>query len=96
MFDQDISAEIPEHRNFIYEVGIPALERMGIPVVVLRGKKTYVELFTGHITRGPKKGLVRSFPICGRCVVQRDCKASPGVSKDASAGDNLLHRNCQR
>ena len=77
MFDRHISGEIPEHRKFIYEVGIPALERMGIPVIVLRGEKTYVDLFTGHITRGPKKGMVRSFPICGRCAVQRDCKAKP-------------------
>ena len=27
--------------------------------------------------RGPKKGMVRSFPICGRCAVQRDCKVRP-------------------
>jgi len=36
-----------------------------------------VSLFTGHVTRGPKKGLLRSFPICGRCAVQRDCKVRP-------------------
>ena len=34
-------------------------------------------LFTGQITRGPKKGLLRSFPIVGRCAVQRDCKLKP-------------------
>ena len=77
MFDKDISGEVPEHRDFIYDTAIPALERMGIKIIILRSEKTYVELFTGRVTRGPKKGMVRSFPICGRCAVQRDCKVRP-------------------
>ncbi len=77
MFDKGISGEVPEHRDFIYETAIPALERMGVKVVVLRSPKTYVELFTGRVTRGPKKGMVRSFPLCGKCYVQRDCKVRP-------------------
>ena len=77
MFDKTISGEVPEHRDFIYTKGIPALERMGIKVTVLRGKKTYVDLFTGRITRGPKQGMLRSFPVCGKCYVQRDCKLRP-------------------
>ena len=77
MFDRHISGEVPEHRDFIYTKGIPALERMGVKVTVLRSEKTYVDLFTGRITRGPKMGMVRSFPICGRCAVQRDCKVKP-------------------
>ena len=77
MFDKDISGEVPEHRDFIYNTAIPRLEGLGVKVVVLRSAKTYVDLFTGRITRGPKKGMVRSFPICGRCAVQRDCKIRP-------------------
>lgn len=77
MFDNGISGEVPEHRDFIYNKAIPALNRMGVEVVVLRAYQTYVRLFTSKITRGPKKGMVRSFPICGRCVIQRDCKARP-------------------
>ena len=77
MFDKTISGEVPEHRDFIYTKGIPALERMGIKVTVLRGKKTYVDLFTGRITRGPKKGMLRTFPVCGKCYVLRDCKLRP-------------------
>ena len=77
MFDKGISGEVPEHRDFIYTKGIPALERMGVKVTVLRGDKTYVDLFTGQVTRGPKKGLLRSSPVCGRCYVQRDCKLRP-------------------
>lgn len=74
MFDKNISGEVPEHRDFIYNKAIPVLKQMGVKVVVLRSEKTYVELFTGPVTRGPKKGMVRSFPLCGRCAVQRDCK----------------------
>ena len=77
MFDKDISGEVPEHRDFIYDTAIPRLERMGVRIIVLRSEKTYVDLFTGRVTRGPKKGMVRSFPICGRCAVQRDCKVRP-------------------
>lgn len=77
MFDKDISGEVPEHRDFIYSTAIPALERMGVKIIVLRSAKTYVDLFTGRVTRGPKKGMVRSFPICGKCAVQRDCKIRP-------------------
>ena len=77
MFDADLSGEVPEHRDFIYEKAIPALKRMGVRVRVLRSEQTYVGLFTGQITRGPKKGLLRSFPIVGRCAVQRDCKLKP-------------------
>ena len=84
MFDKDISGEIPEHRAFIYGTAIPALESMGVKVRVLRAEQTYVSLFTGRITRGPKKGLLRAFPICGRCAVQRDCKLRPIIQYQKS------------
>lgn len=77
MFDRNISRRSTGAREFIYTTAIPALERMGVKVTVLRAEKTYVDLFTGKITRGPKKGLLRAFPICGRCYVQRDCKLKP-------------------
>ena len=84
MFDKDISGEIPEHREFIYGTAIPVLESMGVKVRVLRAEQTYVGLFTGRITRGPKKGLLRAFPICGRCAVQRDCKLRPIIQYQKS------------
>ena len=77
MFDKTISGEVPEHRDFICHTAIPKLERMGVKVRVLRAEKTYVDLFTGKVTRGPKKGMLRAFPICGKCYVQRDCKIRP-------------------
>lgn len=77
MFDRNISGEVPEHRDFIYGSAIPRLESMGVKIHILRGMQTYVGLFTGRITRRPKKGMLRAFPICGRCAVQRDCKVKP-------------------
>ena len=42
MFDRHISGEVPEHRDFIYHTAIPALERMGVKIRILRGPQTYV------------------------------------------------------
>ena len=38
MFDKDISGEVPEHRDFIYNTAIPRLERMGVRIIVLRSE----------------------------------------------------------
>ena len=66
MFDSHISGEVPEHRDFIYGTAIPALERMGVKIRILRGLQTYVGLFTGRITRGPKKRACSApFPSVG-------------------------------
>ena len=77
MFDNSTSGEVPEHQAFIYQAAIPALEKLGVPVRVLRSEKTYTSVFMGKVTRGPKKGMIRSFPMCGKCYVQRDCKMHP-------------------
>ena len=77
MFDDDTSGEVPEHQVFIYQAAIPALEKLGVPVRVLRSEKTYTSVFMGKVTRGPKKDMIRSFPVCGKCYVQRDCKMHP-------------------
>ena len=76
MFDQGISGEIPEHRDFIYRIAIPRLEKWGIRVTVLRDPSTYVDNVAHLIRRGPKRGMIRGFPLCGRCAIQRDCNTS--------------------
>lgn len=90
MFDKDISGEVPEHREFIYNTAIPALERVGVKTKILRAEKTYVDVFTGRVTRGPKKGMIRSFPICGRCAIQRDCKLKPILKYHRSLSPDTL------
>jgi len=77
MFDKDISGEIPEHRDFIYEVGIPFLERNGIKTTVLRSEKTFMDSFCRVIQAGAHKGKRNSWPLSGRCCIQRDCKLPP-------------------
>lgn len=77
MFDKETSGEVPEHRDFIYEKAIPKIESWGIKVSVLRPQKTYVDAFTQTIRKGNNAGKICSFPLCGRCMIQRDCKARP-------------------
>ena len=38
MFTDQISGEVPEHRDFIYNVGIPSLQSWGVKTVVLRSE----------------------------------------------------------
>ena len=42
MFDDGVSGEVPEHRDFIYSRAIPFLERNGIKVVLLRSGMTFL------------------------------------------------------
>ena len=54
MFDENISGELPEHRDFIYNVAIPKFEEWGYKVTVLRSKETYMDVFF-HIVEKPRK-----------------------------------------
>ena len=65
MFDSHISGEVPEHRDFIYGTAIPALERMGVKIRVLRGPQTYVGLFTGGSPAGRKGACSAPFLSVG-------------------------------
>lgn len=80
MFDEDISAEIPEHREFIYGKAIPTFESWGFKVEVVRSKKTFQDCFYHKIKRSkyPERiGKYVGFPLTGKCVVNRECKIPP-------------------
>lgn len=80
MFDlkNDISGELPEHRDFIYNVAIPKIKReFGYRVEIVRSRKDYLDEFNAVICRGERKGKIRGFPIQGRCCINRDCKMPP-------------------
>lgn len=77
MFDEHISGEVPEHREFIHTVAIPFLKKAGIKVNVVKGQKTFVGQFQHEIGSGDNAGQIWSWPLCGRCYVQRDLKVSP-------------------
>lgn len=80
MFDKDISGEVPDHRDFIYNVAIPKLESWGIPTIVLRAEKTFLDLFYHVITRSKipeRNGKYSGFPMVGGCFVNSQCKFPP-------------------
>lgn len=78
MFDKDTSGEVPEHRDFVYDVLKPFCEKeMGIKFNILHASKTYDDVFHHIIVRGPHKGLKRGFAWPGMCAVNRDCKIPP-------------------
>lgn len=79
MFDieNNISGEIPEHADFIYNKAIPKLESMGVSVVVCRAKRDYLWYFKNPIPTGKYAGKYRGFPIGGHCTIQRDGKLNP-------------------
>ena len=77
MFANSISGEHPEHREFIHSTAIPFLKSVGIKTTIVKSRKTYLDLFCRPVTRGPKKGELRAWPLCGRCYIQRDLKIRP-------------------
>lgn len=90
MFDDEISGEVPEHRQFIYETAKPIFESWGIKVTILRSQKTYVSNFKHVITKGDQAGKIRAFPLCGRCSIQRDCKLPPINKYKRQMGDDVI------
>lgn len=90
MFDDQISGEVPEHRDFIYEIAKPIFESWGIKVTILRSQKTYLSNFMHVITKGEQAGKIRAFPLCGRCTIQRDCKLPPMEKYKKQLGGNNI------
>lgn len=78
MFDDKISAEVPEHEQFLHEVAFPKIQKdFGFKIVTVRDPRNYVELFNMPVTKGERKGLLRGSPVCFGCWVQRDLKVRP-------------------
>ena len=80
MFDENISGEVPEHRDFMYNKVIPWMEDKGVPVSVVRGVKSYYDCFFQKIQKSKdseKNGKYWGFPIGGHCYIHRDCKTRP-------------------
>lgn len=76
MFDHErnISGEIPEHIEWIYNTAMPRLESMGVKVDVVRAPRDYKWYFSHKIQRGERKGKFSGFPLGGMCFINRDCK----------------------
>ena len=75
MFDKHISAEIPEHEEFINKVAIPTLRYLGYKVTVVTADANFVDdCFFRKRCKGASLGKYGGFPLPGRCEVQRDLK----------------------
>lgn len=62
MFDKNLSGEIPEHEEWIQEVGIPVLQRRyGLKVVTVQAPFSFYEYFYQVKQRGPNKGSTYGF-----------------------------------
>lgn len=77
MFDKDISGELPEHRDFIYNKAIPIFESWGYKETVLKSEKNYMDCFHHVATKGKRIGRKLGFPMSGKCLINRDCKLKP-------------------
>lgn len=80
MYSKERSAEIPEHRDFIYETAIPWIEDHGVKVITLRSEKTALEWMMSRAVKGKAVGKIHGFPLSGNqgwCSVKRDCKLPP-------------------
>jgi 3'-phosphoadenosine 5'-phosphosulfate sulfotransferase (PAPS reductase)/FAD synthetase len=77
MFDENISGELPEHRDFIYNVAIPKFEEWGYKVTVLRAEKTYCDIFNRVKKKGDFKGSIYGFPPLLRCWANGELKMPP-------------------
>lgn len=90
MFDTDISGEVPEHRDFIYERALPFLERNGIKAVILRSEITFIQSFYRVCKKGKSAGRINAWPLCGKCCIQRDCKLPPLKAYQKSLGNDVV------
>lgn len=77
MFDENISGEFPEHIEFIKTRCKHLFESWGYEFKILRAAKTYMDCFNHIITKGPRKGMKKGFPMAGKCNINRDCKLRP-------------------
>lgn len=64
MFNETISAELPEHEEFIYTKAIPLLEnRYGIKTITVHPERTYCDQFYAKYKKGKKIGQIYGFPM---------------------------------
>lgn len=90
MFTPQISAEFPEHRDFVYNIAIPKLKELyGLETIVLRSSKTMWDDFHTIRKRGANEGKLRGFPIPGLCNINRDCKIPPIMKHLGSQTDEV-------
>jgi 3'-phosphoadenosine 5'-phosphosulfate sulfotransferase (PAPS reductase)/FAD synthetase len=79
MFDHErnISGELPEHIEWVYNVAIPKLESMGVKVDVVKAKKDYVSLCKTILKKGKNAGRMYQLQNCFPCYANSALKIAP-------------------
>ncbi len=82
MFDhsRNISGENPEHIKWVYETAIPIIEKMGYPVMVVKGKEDYLSLFNHRIEKSnvpDRIGKKVGWLLGGMCAANDRLKMRP-------------------
>ena len=79
MFDDETSAEYPEHEDFLFNKCFPTLEReYGVKTTIVQQSYTYVDRFNKVITRNTKhKGRIYGFPFIRGPWCNSDLKLQP-------------------
>lgn len=63
MFDNELSAELPEHEEWIYSHAIPMLEKQyDVKTTIVQAEKTYTDYFYTKYQKGGKVGQIYGFP----------------------------------
>lgn len=101
MFDENISGEVPEHRDFMYHTIIPWLEDNGIKVSVIRGGVLVPRLFFScdkKIKKSRKKRKVCGVSIGRNVCDQQGLQSSTNEKVLSGYWDrcNHLQRHCYR
>lgn len=77
MFAKEVSSEVPEHREFVYNKAIPWVEKQGVPVCVVKSEMTFLDCFFHKLSQSkvPERvGKFSGFPTCLNCVINDRCK----------------------
>lgn len=95
MFDDETSAEYPEHEDFLFNKCFPTLEReYGVKTTIVQQSYTYVERFHKIITRNTKnKGRIYGFPFIRGSWCNSDLKLHP--LRKFKKRDRGVYRNCR-
>lgn len=92
MFDDDTSAELPEHRDFIYGTLKRFVERnLGIPFKVFRGPMSYERSFFRPNSKGQHKGQLAGHLIPGMCNLTSYNKTNFFKKLHAKMGDAVIY-----
>lgn len=77
---EGITGENPYHYEFLHNVAFPKLRGWGVTCETVRSDITAYEWMTTPVIRSkhPERiGMLRGFPLCSKCGIQRDCKVRP-------------------